>query len=132
MIIEPFRPEHLDAIELRDPRLLQPGVADMLPLIETGDACTVITDRIIACTGLIPTTLGLHLWAVIAKDAPMIVMHKLALRAFEVYRLRISATVEVGFSPGCRWLELLGFERVAIAPEYGHDGGDHYVYARTP
>ena len=133
MTIEPFKPEHLDAIELRDAQLsLQPRVDDMLPLIATGEACTVITNRIIACTGLVPTTLGAHLWAVIAKDAPMIVLHKMALRAFEVYRLRISATVEVDFRPGCRWLEMLGFEQLEIAEGYGHDGGDHYVYVRTP
>ncbi len=131
MMIEPFKPEHLDAIELRDTTLIGP-IKSQLPTYAEGEAWTVCTDRIICCSGLIPTTLGAHLWAVIAKDAPMIVLHKIALRAFGVYRLRISATVEAGFLPGCRWLEMLGFERVAIAPKCGHDGGDHYVYARTP
>ncbi len=131
MIIKTFKPEHLEAIELRDARILRPRVQDMLPLIMAGDACTVFTDRIIACTGLVPTTLGAHLWAVIAKDAPMIVLHKMALRAFEVYRLRISATVEVNFLPGCRWLEMLGFEQLEIADGYGHDGCDHYLYVRS-
>ena len=131
MTIEPFKPEHLDAIELQDARLIGP-IKDQLPTYCKGEAWTVVTDRIICCSGLIPTTHGAHLWAVIAKDAPMIVLHKIALRALGVYRLRISATVEAGFGPGCRWLEMLGFERVAIATECGHDGGDHYVYARTP
>ncbi len=131
MTIERFKPEHLDAIELRDARLLGP-IKDQLPTYCKGEAWTVYTDRIICCSGLIPTTLGAHLWAVIAKDAPMVVLHKIALRAFTVYRLRISATVEANFLPGCRWLEMLGFEYVETAPEYGHDGCDHYVYARTP
>lgn len=131
MIIEPFKPEHLDAIELQDASLIGP-IKGQLPMYVKGEAWTVITNRIICCSGLVPTTLGAHLWAVIARDAPMIVLHKIALRAFGTYRLRISATVEATFLPGCRWLEMLGFERVAIASEYGHDGCDHYVYVRTP
>ena len=130
MIIERFRPEHLDAIELQDATLIGP-IKDQLPTYIIGEAWTVITDRIICCSGLIPTTLGAHLWAVIARDAPMIVLHKIALRAFGTYGLRLSATVESGFLPGCRWLEMLGFERVEIAKGCGHDGCDHYVYVRT-
>lgn len=130
MIIEPFKPEHLDAIELQDALLIGP-IKDQLPMYIKGEAWTVITDRIICCSGLIPTTLGAHLWAVIAKDAPMVVLHKIALRAFGTYRLRLSATVETHFLPGCRWLEMLGFERVEIAEGYGHYGRDHYVYVRN-
>ena len=80
MTIERFKPEHLDAIELLDARLIGP-IKDQLPTYCKGEAWTVYTDRIICCSGLVPTTLGAHLWAVIAKDAPMNPTHSTKWRS---------------------------------------------------
>jgi hypothetical protein len=57
----------------------------------------------------------------------------MALRAFQVYPIRVTATVETDFVPGCRWLEVLGFKKHPdILESYGPDGRDHFAYVREP
>jgi hypothetical protein len=44
--------------------------------------------------------------------------------------LRLETSVLVGFEPGARWAEMLGFEREALMRAY-YDGADYWLYARV-
>lgn len=133
MTLEPFKPEHLYEIDVQDAQLyLKPHFPQLAEYYAEGEGYTWRTDRVLACAGFIWTDLGAHLWAIVGKDTPLLPLHRLALRAFEVYPVRVSATVETGFPAGCRWLKSLGFEIVDFLTGYGPDNRDHYVYARTP
>lgn len=97
---------------------------------EQGDAYTVLTDRVVACGGVVWTEGGCHLWALIAENAPLLTLHRIAQRALGVYSGRITATTEVDFPQGCRWLEMLGFKRLKPLIGFGPNGKDHYLYER--
>jgi hypothetical protein len=128
MHLERFKPEHLDRIEL--PEVLDRRTIQVDLYLE-GDAYTVFDgDRVVSCSGLIPTVYGLHWWSILGKGAPMLALHKMALRALEVYRETIVATSN--FPEGCRWLDMLGFEQVTKIDNYGCDGSSQYLYVRNP
>lgn len=134
---EPFRAEHLREIEVQQAQI---GVHEYA--IEVGavferqrHAYTVrYGGRIILCGGLGESTLGdSHLWAVVAARAPLISVHRAALRFLSVVAgagLTV-ATTEKGFAAGCRWLEMLGFKFERDVPGYGPFGDDHALYARV-
>jgi hypothetical protein len=139
MTIIPFRPEHLSQIKVvqeQQRRNLSYLTAEYLQVLALGPAISaVVDDRIIGCAGISAQFFGMGtLWGMIAQDAgPHFVrLHRAACRLLESTRLRrISASVEVDFQEGCRWLELLGFAREGRMAKYGLDGEDHYLYAWT-
>jgi hypothetical protein len=102
-----------------------------------GAALTALEgDHVLMTGGLMPTGDQMAvLWAVLADDAGahMVRLDK-AVRRFlaihERYR-RLEASVQQDFPEGCRWLELLGFEREGPLRAYGDDGADHWRYARV-
>ncbi len=138
MNIVPFMPEHLSRIHVQEQqrRAFSHLTTEYLQVLAQGSAISaVVDDRIIGCAGIVGQFMG-HgiLWGAIAQDAgPHFVrMHRAACRLLEIQRLRrIEATTEVDFEEGCRWLELLGFQREGRMSKYGPDGEDHYLYAWT-
>ena len=129
MRVDAFRPEDLEDIELQDAQVyLAPHLGELAELSVCGDAWTVRDGRILGCGGLVMTSLGAHLWGVVAKDAPMLRLHRIVSRGLDTYRMRITATAD--FPAGCRWLQLLGFEFVETLRGVGETGADHHVYAR--
>lgn len=72
------------------------------------------------------------LWAVLSAHAGcrMLAVHRGLSRFLDSQpQRRIEATVEAGFAPGCRWLELLGFEFEGHMRGYGDNGETHERYA---
>jgi RimJ/RimL family protein N-acetyltransferase len=94
-----------------------------------------VDGRIIACAGIAEQGMGIGtLWAFVAQDAGrhFVRLDRCTRRLLTLISLRrIEATVEVGFSPGCRWLELLGFQFEGILRKYGQNGLDHWRYSRV-
>jgi RimJ/RimL family protein N-acetyltransferase len=139
MNIIPFEPEHVGQIAIQAQQMftlsaLPPkylwGLKVMGPAITAED-----NGKIIGCAGVahIGSWMG-TLWGFIAADAgPYFVrLHKCAKRLIEIPQVqRIEASSEVSFKPGCRWLELLGFEAEGVMKAYGIDGADHMRYARV-
>lgn len=139
MIMERFQARHLQQIDLQPAQLPtwkaygSPAYASALEntLAYTGR----IRGRIIVCGGIIDvaTDTG-HMWCFLSRDARhhMVRLHRTAQRFLKVAgKQRLCATSEVGFDDGCRWLDLLGFERTDLLRAYGPDGSDHYLYEKV-
>jgi hypothetical protein len=104
-------------------------------MICRSDAYVLLTDegRFLACAGVSKGELGYQLWSVIAPDAPMLRVHRAARRFVGLFaNLKLVATSRCDFAAGCRWLEMLGFERAGLLERYGGDSVDHVLYAREP
>lgn len=132
---EAFKAAHLLEIEADASQALEHEDApDVGRAFErAGNAYTIRHNgRIVVCGGFAASDLGdAHLWGVVARRAPMVVLHRAVRRLLEVYRGlgRVVATSDATFAAGCRWLELLGFNREGVLPQYGF-GVDHVLYAR--
>lgn len=139
MNVRPFRTSDLTRIRL------QPGQLGNLSfvtpeygqrLIAAGPSITVERNEVVlGCAGI-----GIHaggsgvLWAFIAGSAGkhFVAIDRIARRFIGTVPLRrLEATVEKGFEPGCRWLDLLGFHFEGEMRSYGPDGLDHLRYARV-
>jgi hypothetical protein len=138
MNIIPFRAEHLSQINMqeRHRRTVSYLTPEYVQMLARGPAISAVADdRIIASTGILLQFPGLgSLWGLVSQDAgPHVVrMYRAACRFLEIPKLRrIEATVETDFEDGCRWLELLGFEREGRMTKYGPNSEDHYRYAGT-
>lgn len=140
MIVEPFRAQHLQTLiaqGVQSSQLREISHASTFGGVECplGTSLTARDgNRIILCGGMIPTAphMGI-LWAALSADAGqrMLWLHRATLRFLDIKPLRrIEATVEDGFSAGCRWLELLGFEYEGRMRGYGLDGETHLRYGR--
>lgn len=74
-------------------------------------------------------------WAIIDDDCKkeFLTIHNFAKRFFEICPLkRIEATVDAGFSPGHRWVKMLGFKLEApLLKSYLPNGGDSSLYAKV-
>lgn len=132
---ETFKATHLLEIEADESQALvrqdAPAVGRAFEF--AGNAYTLRhKGRIVICGGIASSDIAeAHLWGVVARSVPMLVLHRAARRLLEVYRGigQIVATSDATFAAGCRWLEMLGFKRVKPLPEYGL-GVDHVLYAR--
>src|SRR6185312_14657212 len=137
MIIVPFEPEHAQRIELPQAHAhwlshVSADYRERLP--QLGPAYTaMVGERVIGCAGIIETGAGSgYLWALASRDSrPHFVgLIRAVRRLMELSPLRrLEATVERGFNPGCRALELLGFSCEGLMKKYGPDGKDHFRYA---
>lgn len=133
----PYSPEHVRRLRLQPSQLmaLSPEVQPHLENLGlAGLAFTGISrGEVIACAGVAPSGLGsATLWGFISAGAkPYFVrLHRSAERMLRLRPFRrIEASSEVDFEPGCRWLELLGFEAEGVMRAYGPDGKDHMRYA---
>jgi len=139
MIMEPFKPEHLWAINLQPAQrswysYASPEYAERLAngLAYTGRSY----GRIIVCGGIldIDATTG-HLWCFLASGARshFIRLHRTAQRFIDLTGKRtLYATSEAHFEDGCRWLDLLGFKRCdELLHGFGPDGADHILFSRV-
>lgn len=138
MTIEPFSPSHLDEIDL------QPAQTSWLEHRDPNYARELarhvaVTARVegvvVACAGIISLDRDVgHAWAFVARNAGrhFIRFRRAVARLFEVSgKSRILANTECDFAFGCRWLEMLGFERLELLKECGPDGRDHWLYLKV-
>jgi len=141
MRVEPFEPWHLELIAAQGVQGAQLHEVSIVPvqyakfLRPAGPAVTAFhVDHIVMCGGIIES-LGIGTaWAVLASDAGrhMLWLHRATERFLEMQHLRrIEATVEKGFSAGCRWAELLGFRLEGEMAAYGPNRETHLRYGRT-
>lgn len=129
MIAVPFKPEHLarlrvQASQLTEIGLLTPPVAAALA---ARDAWTFADgEEVICCGGIVEHKGGWVLWSAVSAEvgARLISLTRIAQRYLALNSMRIETGVRIGFSPGCRWAELLGFKAD------GFDGPDHFRYVR--
>ena len=137
MIVIPFEPDHLRRLTLQphQARTLSVNGPSFVPyLTQAGPAYTALIDScVLACAGIILCDGVGTLWAYIAADAGrhFVRLHRAAQRLIGLQPLRrLEASTEADFIPGCRWLELLGFQSEGILRQYGPHGEDHLRYAR--
>lgn len=107
-----------------------------LALAAAGPAITATVDgEPVACCGIARAQFNTGvLWGFVGESAGrnMLRLHRAASRFIGALPMtRIESTVEQGFAPGCRWLELLGFESEGLMRKYGPDGSNHLRYARV-
>ena len=140
--VVPFRPYHLDLIRAQGVQPSQERTLSHVPASYAkvarppGPALTVFEgDRVILAGGILTVDQRLgQLWAVLAANAGshMLSLHRGVLRFIECAHVRrLEATVEKGFTPGCRWVELLGFRYEGEMPGYGEEGETHLRYGRV-
>lgn len=136
MRIEKFKPEHLAQMRLQSAQIGRFGNADYAEVLaRSGTAFTAFGDEILLCGGC--ADYGYRrgsLWAFLSPAAGknFIALHRATSRFIgSLCMERIEATVEAGFIPGCRWLELLGFVCETPKPmrAFSPDGRDHFLYA---
>lgn len=139
MIVIPFRPYHLRAIDLQRaqenmrPYLVDPEYGEWLA---TQESYSVFCgERIIACGGLLKMWDGrAQVWSLLGSQTgnSMIPLTRLVRGYLSSlsYR-RIEATCDSGFECGHRWLKLLGFTlETPVMKAYRPDGGDEAMYVR--
>jgi hypothetical protein len=136
--VEPFEYQHVSRMRLQpqqqaDLEYASPKYLQALGL--GGPSFTLFeADSPLLCTGLHlgADSIG-RLWGFFSSDAGphFVVLYRAARRLLALYPCPMEASVRVGFSPGCRWLSMLGFERLERLQGFGHDGSDHWRYARS-
>lgn len=104
-------------------------------LEEAGNGYTAVVDgRAIACAGLVEQWEGRALaWALIAEDAgPHFVRVTRAVRrALDMaHWRRVEAQVDVTFTAGIRWAEMLGFRAESVMQKFTPEGHDAFMYVR--
>lgn len=137
MDVVKFQAYHLQVIEAQEGQARQishvPGGCANLERAP-GSALTVYEGKkIVMCGGMLSfgSRIGL-IWAVLAHDAGkhMLWLHRATARFIDMQSARrIEATIEKGFSPGCRWVELLGFEFEGEMRGFGDRGETCLRYA---
>lgn len=133
MIVVSLEAEHLRQIR---PQAAQVGEAELQrDLMPVGQAWAAIVDkRAVACAGLVEIWQDrAYAWALLDRGAGR---HMLAItrairsRLAEATWRRVEMAVDAEFAPGCRFAELLGFERECRAAAYFPNGHDAFVYVR--
>ena len=97
-----------------------------------------IDGRVIGCAGLANLWQGrAQAWCALDRDVPKsawVGIHRAVVarlnRAQAEGLRRIEGETLVGFLPGRRWLEMLGFEHEGLARAYGPRGEDFLRFAR--
>lgn len=142
MIVEPFRPYHIDLLRAQGVQAAQLGEISLVPLscanlpAPPGPAVTVFDgERVIVCGGIAVKGPGRgECWALMGEGVGrhMHWLHFAVKRFITAQRWqRLEAAVEEGFGPGCRWVELLGFSYEGKMPGYGLCGETYLRYARV-
>lgn len=139
MIIEPFRPDHLERL------LLQPRQDHVRHLFENPDYgkylanglayAAVEGDTVLACAGLLPMWEGrAEAWALMGADLKrdFIAVHHAVRRFLSIADFRrIEAVVDAEFCNGKKWMERLGFRPEGLMRAYTPDGRDCIRYAKV-
>jgi hypothetical protein len=139
MDVVPFRAEHIEGLDLQDAQVylgewITPERAVMM---EGFPSFTGLADgAILGFAGVIPAWGHRSIaWAILSRRAcKYMVPITRATRAFldQLQCRRIEAAVDVGFEPGHRWIQMLGFGlETPIARAYNPLGGDCSLYARV-
>jgi hypothetical protein len=142
MRIEPFQPYHVDLLRAQGVQNAQIRSVSHVPseyakvARPEGPAVTAFeAERILICGGIAKYSANSGIcWALIAADSGrhLLKLHRAVERFITINPWRrLEATVEKGFIPGCRWVELLGFSLEGEMLKYGEDGESHLRYART-
>lgn len=138
MIIETFKPEHLWEIQLQPAqrswyRYASRPYAEMLAngLAYSGR----IRGQLVVCGGVIDMDEDTgHLWCFLSVQARcyFVRLHRATIRFLKLTgKRRLIATTEADFEDGCRWLEMLDFQRKESMPNAGPDGCDHISYEKV-
>lgn len=142
MIVEPFKPYHIELLRAQGVQSAQLREVSHVPLTyesvakPLGPAVTVFdAGRALVCGGIVVQAPGRgECWALMSEDAGrhMTWLHYAVKRFISMQRWeRLEASVEEGFGAGCRWLNLLGFSYEGKMLKYGLNGETHLRYART-
>jgi hypothetical protein len=138
--VRPFKSYHIDLLRAQGVQRSQlravshvPGSFDSVGL--AGPAVSAFDgDYVLLSGGIIPFAPHRGVcWALMSERAAchMTWLHYAVKRFITMQRWqRLEATVEEGFTSGCRWVELLGFKFEGAMPRYGDDGETHLRYGR--
>lgn len=140
MKIVRFQARHLAALKLQPSQQHFGGLlldAEYGAMLEGCTSFTALNDagQVVACAGFAERWENCATaWALIAEDAGRNMVGIVrAIRGFLLHAApwrRVEAAVDVGFGPGERLMELLGFECEGVARAYRPDGADCTIWAR--
>lgn len=142
MKVVPFESWHLDLLKMQAAQdyISQWISADVKAMLGSTNAFTGIDEdrhEILACAGVLELWEGRGVaWAMLADGigSRFVPIHKAVARYLEAASLRyrrLEATIDIGFSPGVRWVKLLGFKlETPLMEKYLPDGGDAAMYVR--
>lgn len=138
MLIERFRPEHLQSLILQPaqewarPSFDDPSYAEQLAKFDSYSG--FIDGRIVMCGGITRMWEGRgEAWALIARDVGPSGMHSIhyAVKRYlgAATLRRIEAACDASFLQAHRWLVLLGFKYEGKMEKYTPDGRDCLRFA---
>lgn len=144
VVIRGFEPLDLTVIKLQAQQAAEhealPQWTQAGPAMHAAGPCWTaeLQGEVIGCAGFLLHWRGrAGTWCVIGVDIPRhcwVALHQTVItRLRQLPALgvrRVEAESQVGFLPGARWLEMLGFEREGIARAYGPNGADFIRWAR--
>ena len=134
--IVPFEPEHLGSLGLQHEQAHAQYLIDQVRAarVGMGIAFTAMTDRPVACGGVVPIWEGRDLaWSMLSECGPptFLRIHKAVARFFERRKTRRTEMwVYSTFAAGHRWALLLGFHQECRMRGFAPDGSDMDLYAR--
>jgi hypothetical protein len=133
MNLVPFKPEHVQHMVIQAHQ--QEAYLDGWE-VPPGDAWTAFVDgEPIGCGGLTQLWRGRAMaWSILSRRAGphMLAIVRVVRRKLDAEPFRrVEMAVRVGFDPGCRFADLLGFVIESKALAFMPDGGDAFIYARV-
>lgn len=138
MNIVPLKAEHLERIQAQGAQeYVSSWITPQIKaeLAGSNSFAAVDGDEVLGCAGVIEYWPGrAAAWAILSGNCGrnFVRIHRAVLAFFQLQTFRrLEATADVGFGPGHRWLEMLGFkletDRMA---GYMPDGSDAAMYVR--
>lgn len=129
MIAVPFKPDHLARLRVQTAQITEIGLitAPIAEALAARGAWTFADgEEVICCGGIVEHQGVWVLWSAVSAEVGtrLISLTRIAKRYLALNSMRIETGVRIGFSPGCRWAELLGFK------VDGFDGPEHHRYVR--
>lgn len=132
--VVPFKPEHLEKIDLKE----NYSQGDCPKTVANTAFTLMAGDEVIAVIGGFPFVPGvIHFWAFISKQVRKypVEFHKTCLDILDWYEKsenprRIQWEVRADYVMGRKWAESLGLTCEGLMRKWGPDGADHYLYAR--
>lgn len=140
MLVERFRPEHMEELVLQPAQelaLAPLGKRRNAELLAQGDAFAgLIAGRVVVCAGVVQMWEGRgDAWSLISTDIGPQGMHEThyAVRRYLAASSlrRIEAACDAAFLQAHRWMYLLGFAYEGPLAKYTPDGRDCLRFARV-